>query len=82
MFSFVPTKLQNLILGIVLALTAVDILNSIEDDLVFAINGDNRSTFLEFDNWGIWRYVFRFVVIAACTLALKKNAAKGSDSYI
>ena len=82
MFNYLPTKFQNLVYGIILALTALDILNSIEDDIVFAINGDNRSTFLEFDNWGIWRYVFRIAVIAACTIALKKNAKNGSDSYL
>ena len=82
MFNYLPTKFQNLVYGIILALTALDILNSIEDDIVFAINGDNRSTFLEFDNWGIWRYVFRIAVIAACTIALRKNAKKGSDSYL
>jgi hypothetical protein len=82
MFNYLPTKFQNLVYGIILALTAYDVLNSIEDDIVFAINGDNRSTFLEFDNWGIWRYVFRIAVIAACTIALKKNAKSGSDSYL
>jgi hypothetical protein len=82
MFNYLPTKFQNLAYGIILALTAYDVLNSIEDDIVFAINGDNRSTFLEFDNWGIWRYVFRIAVIAACTIALKKNAKNGSDSYL
>ena len=82
MFNYLPTKLQNLAYGIILALTAYDVLNSIEDDIVFAINGDNRSTFLEFSNWGIWRYVFRIAVIAACTIALKKNAKNGSDSYL
>ena len=82
MFNYLPIKFQNLVYGIILALTAFDVLNSIEDDIVFAINGDNRSTFLEFDNWGIWRYVFRIAVIAACTIALKKNAKNGSDSYL
>jgi hypothetical protein len=82
MFTYLPTKFQNLVYGIILALTAYDVLNSIEDDIVFAINGDNRSTFLEFDNWGIWRFVFRIAVIAACTIALKKNAKNGSDSYL
>ena len=82
MFNYLPIKFQNLVYGIILALTAYDVLNSIEDDIVFAINGDNRSTFLEFDNWGIWRYVFRIAVIAACTIALKKNAKNGSDSYL
>jgi hypothetical protein len=82
MFNFLPTKFQNLVYGLILALTAYDVLNSIEDDIVFGINGDDRSMFVEFDNWGIWRYVFRIAVIAACTIALKKNAKNGSDSYL
>lgn len=82
MFSFLPVKFQNLVYGLVFALTAVDILNSIEDDIVFGINGDDRSIFIDFDNWGAWRYVFRIAVIFACTYAMKKNAAKGEDTYI
>jgi hypothetical protein len=82
MFNFLPTKFQNLVYGLILALTAYDVLNSIEDDIVFGINGDDRSMFVEFDNWGTWRYVFRIAVIAACTIALKKNAKNGSDSYL
>lgn len=50
MFTFIPPKFQNLVYGIILALTAYDILISLKYDLVFAINGDDRSTFLEFDN--------------------------------
>jgi hypothetical protein len=82
MFNFLPTKFQNLIYGIVLALTAYDVLESLEDDIVFWINGDDRSMFISWSNWGIWRFVFRFAVIAACTIALKKNAKNGSDSYL
>lgn len=82
MFNYLPTKFQNLAYGIILALTTYDILNSIEDDFVFAINGDDRSTFLDWDSFGIWRYVFRIAVIAACTIALKKNAKNGSDAYL
>ena len=76
MFNYLPTKFQNLVYGIILALTALDILNSIEDDIVFAINGDNRSTFLEFDNWGIWRYVFRIASLLTtgfATVAVKST---------
>lgn len=80
MLNYLPAKVQNLVFGLVLALTVLDVLNSIEDDIVFAINGDNRSTFLEWDNWGLWRYLYRFVVIGACVFVIRRNARNGTDS--
>ena len=82
MFNFLPQRAQTIVLSIVLGLITVDVLNTIEDDIVFAINGDSRSTFLEWDNWGLWRYAFRLAVIAACAITLKRTHTTDSEPLV
>jgi len=82
MFNYLPTKIQNFVVSLIIGQTAYSVLTSLEDDIVFAINGDDRSFFIGLSSYGLWRYVFRAAVIFACVLTLKKNSRNGVDTVV
>ena len=81
MFNYLPKKFQNLVLSLVLASSAIRLLIFLEDDVVYALVGDDRSTILNPDKYA-FRYIFLLIVIAACALTLRKNAKNGENSLV
>ena len=82
MFNYLPKKFQNLVLALVLASSAIQVLDYLEDDVVYALVGDDRSDLVNPDGYGLYRYIFLLIVIAACALTLRKNAKNGEDSLV
>ena len=82
MFNYLPKKFQNLVLVLVLASSSIRLLIFLEDDVVYALVGDDRSRITNPDGYGLYRYVFLLIVIAACALTLRKNAKNGEDSLV
>ena len=82
MFNYLPKKFQNLVSVLVLTSCVISILDWLEDDFVYALVGDDRSTITNPDGYGLYRYVFFLIVIAACALTLRKNAKNGEDSLV
>ena len=82
MFNYLPKKLQNLVSVLVLTSCVINILAVLQDDVVYALVGDDRSRITNPDGYGLYRYVFLLIVIAACALTLRKNAKNGEDSLV
>lgn len=82
MFNYLPRKFQNLVLVLVLASSAIRVLGKLEDDIVYVLVGDDRSQITDPNGYGLYRYVFLLIVVAACALALRKNAKNGEDSLV
>lgn len=81
MFNYLPNKFQNLVLVLVLASSAIQILSELESKFVYFL-GRQENVVLG----SLWdelaRIVFLLIVIAACALTLRKNAKNGEDSLV
>jgi hypothetical protein len=82
MFRYFPPKARNLPLVIVAAIFAWQLLSQIEDDLTYLLTGDDRSMFLDFSAYGLWRYLFRIAVVIGCGIAVRKNFSNGDDTIL
>lgn len=86
MFWYLPSKVQNLALVILSVMVTWRVLEMLEDDITYLLNGDDRSLFIfsEDDStwYGVWRYVFQLVILLACALALHKNSEAGNDTVV
>jgi hypothetical protein len=81
-FNYLPKKFQNLVSVLVLTSCVINILVNLQDDVVYALVGDDRSDLVNPDGYGLYRYVFLLIVVAACALTLRKNAKNGEDSLV
>ena len=86
MFWYLPSKVQNLALVILAALTSWSVLSRLEEDVTYMLNGDNRSLFIIGDDDSTWysipRYVFQILVLFGCSVALRRNFSRGNDQLL
>ena len=81
MFNYLPKKFQNLVLVLVLASSAIQMLSELEYEFVyFLAHQENVVSTSWWDE--LARIVFLLIVIAACALTLRKNAKNGEDFLV
>ena len=81
MFNYLPKKFQNLVLVLVLASSAIQMLEFLEKQFVYFLAHQENHVY-----GSVWarfsEIVFLLIVIAACALTLRKNAKNGEDSLV
>ncbi len=81
MFNYLPKKFQNLVLVLVLASSAIQILSQLEGWFAYFV-AHQENVVLGSTRGDFARIVFLLIVIAACALTLRKNAKNGEDSLV
>ncbi len=81
MFNYLPKKFQNLVLVLVLASSAIQILSELENHFVYFLAHQENVVYGSVGQ-NLAQIVFLLIVIAACALTLRKNAKTGEDSLV